>query len=117
MTATATFPGANYETEGFVLSDTNLTTIYTVPAGFEGGILVTELWAADQDGTANTLLVKVTLDGTARVLGQAEVVPAASHLQMNFTGLVMNEGDIFQVQAASITVDGYLSFIQNAREG
>ena len=78
--------------------------------------MVTELLASDQDGTANTLLVKVTLDGTARVLGQANVVPAAGYFKMNFNGLVMNEGDIFQVQAGSITVDGYLGLLQNARE-
>jgi hypothetical protein len=116
MAATATFPQANYETEGFTLGDTNETTVYTAPAGFEGGFFITEIWAADEDGTANTLLVKATIDSTAYVLGQAEVVPAATHLQLNFTSLVLNEGDTIKVTAGSATITGYVGILQNIRE-
>jgi len=112
----AVFPSANYETEGFSLGTTNETTVYTVPVGFEGGVFITEIIAADQDGTANSLTLKVTIDGTAYIFGKAEAFAANVPYERHFTSLVLNEGDTIKLTAASITVDGYVGFIQNARE-
>lgn len=107
-------PGGNYQTTGFSLTDTNETTVYTVPSsGFREGVVLVDLWAADEDGTANTLLVKVAIDGTDYVLGQAEVVGSATHLQLQ-PNVVMRAGDTVKLTAGSATIDGYVTVLQPA---
>lgn len=112
MTFPHIIPGGNYQTTGFTLTDTSETTVYTVPSsGFREGIILQEIWAADEDGTANTLLVKVGIGGTDYTIGQAEVVTAASHVQLN-PAIVMKAGDTIKLTAGSATIDGYVTVFQ-----
>lgn len=61
--ATSVFPGAKYATTPADLMDTSETVIYTVPDG-PLAVFVTEIRCADEGGTARTVTLVATINGT-----------------------------------------------------
>lgn len=120
MTATATFPLANYGTAGFATTDTSETTVLSMPGGFVDFQPV-ELWMADDGGAARTVTVKVYLAGTAYALVYQGAIAANTPLVYNFTGMSLAKTDAntdkVTIQSSAAGVGGYISYLRGARVG
>lgn len=118
MTATATFPAANYETVGFNLTDTSETTVFATVAGFAGFNPV-ELWMADDGGSARTVTVQVYIAGTAYTLAYQAAIAANTPLVYNFTGLTLvktaTNTDKITIIGSAAGIMGYVGFLKGAR--
>lgn len=120
MTATATFPAANYETVGFNLADTSETTVFITRDGFAGFHPV-ELWMADDGGSARTVTVQVYLAGTAYTLVYQGAIAVNAPLIYNFTGLTLvktaSNTDKITITGSAAGIHGYVGFLKGIRSG
>lgn len=118
MTATATFPAANYDTAGFALTDTSETTVFQAVSGFTAFFPV-ELWMADDGGAARTVTVQVYIAGTAYTLVYQGAIAANVPLVYNFTGLTLlktaSNTDKITVTGSAAGIHGYVSYLKGTR--
>lgn len=118
MTATATFPAANYDTAGFSLTDTSETTILTADDGFTGFFPV-ELWCADDAGEARTVTIRAYIAGTAYTLAYQAAIAVNAPLVYNFTGLTLQKTpshtDKITVTGSAAGIEGYISYLKGLR--
>lgn len=118
MTTTATFPAANYDTDGFSLTDTSETTVLEAKDGFVGFFPV-ELWCADDGGTARTVTIKVYLAGTAYTLAYQAAIGTNVALVHNFTGLTLlktaTNTDKITITGSAAGIEGYVSYLKGVR--
>ena len=84
------------------LSTTNLTTIYTCPAGFSSTIR--EMWVTNIDGTSAADITLKWTDTSASAtfdLVSTFSVAADSYLRLNNANIFLEAGDIFKAQASA----------------
>jgi hypothetical protein len=84
------------------LSTTNLTTIYTCPAGFSSTIR--EMWVTNIDGTSAADITLKWTDTSASAtfdLVSTASVAADNYLRFNDANIFLESGDIFKAQASA----------------
>ena len=84
------------------LSTTNLTTVYTCPAGFSSTIR--EMWVANIDGSSAADITLKYTDTSASAtfdLVSTKSVAADSYLRLENANIVLEAGDIFKAQASA----------------
>lgn len=115
LTATNVNPAANYDCEPFSITTTSETTVLTALDNYGGGMLLTELWLADVDGTANWATVKLSRGGTEVSLSYRFVIAANTPVVLPFNGAILKKTadntDTLKVTVESATVEGYVGYI------
>jgi len=104
-----------YKNEKTSLTNTDLTTLYTVPSNSRA--IVKSLNIAEDAGS--TAVIKVTLtnaSGTAFVIDNDVDLAADQKEQVLTEPLIMEESEILKVQASSGAVDVVASILEINRE-
>ena len=84
------------------LSTTNLTTVYTCPAGFSSTIR--EMWVTNIDGTSAADITLKWTDASASAtfdIVSTASVAADGYLRINDANIFLEAGDIFKAQASA----------------
>ena len=84
------------------LSTTNLTTVYTCPAGFSSTIR--EIWVTNVDGSSAADITLKWTDTSASAtfdLISTASVAADNYLRFNDATIFLESGDIFKAQASA----------------
>ena len=84
------------------LSNTNLTTVYTCPAGFSSTIK--EIWVTNVDGTSAADITLKWTDSSASAtfdLVSTASVAADNYIRFNDANIFSEAGDIFKAQASA----------------
>lgn len=114
VTATNVHPGGNYDMQPFVLADTSETTVLSGNDAYPDGLLLTEIWLADDAGEARTVTVKLSRAGTEITLVYQAAIAVNVPLVFPFNGAVLKKTsantDTIKVTASAGGVHGYVAY-------
>lgn len=114
VTATNVHPDGNYDIEPFVLADTNETTVLSGNEAYAGGLLLTEIWLADDAGEARTVTIKLSRAGTEITLVYQAAIATSTPLVFPFNGPILKKTsantDTLKVTASAGGVHGYVAY-------
>ena len=104
-----------YKNEKKSLTNTDLTTLYTVPSNSRA-IVKSILVAEDAAGSATVKVTLVNASSTIFVIDNLVSLSANENKQVISEPLIMEESEILKVQAASGAVDVIASVLEINRE-
>ena len=104
-----------YRNQKTSLTNTDLTTLYTVPSNSRA-IVKSILLAEDAAGAATAKVTLTNAAGTAFVLDNLVSLSANEKEQVITEPLVMEESEVLKVQAASGNIDVVASILEINRE-
>lgn len=113
MTATHTFPEAYYFSQPFILSDTNETSVYTVPT--DKYALINQIWASDDAADARTLTVEINKSGTDYTLAYQKAIAANAQMDLKFDQLLLLAGETVDLTASAAGIHGFVSGIEYSK--
>ena len=104
-----------YRNQKTSLTNTDLTTLYTVPSNSRA-IVKSILLAEDAAGSATVKVTLVNASSTVFVIDNLVSLSANENKQVISEPLIMEESEVLKVQAASGTVDVIASVLEINRE-
>ena len=104
-----------YRNQKTSLTNTDLTTLYTVPSNSRA-IVKSILLAEDAAGSATVKVTLVNASSTVFVIDNLVSLSANENKQVISEPLIMEESEILKVQAASGAVDVVASILEINRE-
>ena len=104
-----------YRNQKTSLTNTDLTTLYTVPSNSRA-IVKSILVAEDAAGSATVKVTLVKSSSTIFVIDNLVSLSANENKQVISEPLIMEESEVLKVQAASGTVDVIASVLEINRE-
>ncbi len=104
-----------YRNQKTSLTNTDLTTLYTVPSNSRA-IVKSILVAEDASGSATVKVTLVNASSTIFVIDNLVSLSANENKQVISEPLIMEESEILKVQAASGAVDVIASVLEINRE-
>jgi hypothetical protein len=101
-----------YKNAGFAISTTNLTTIYTVPAGRTA--IVKSIQASNTHSGNNLVRVSLT-DTSASATYQFahNIMATATTNNALLSPMIMEAGDLLKIQVGTVdTIEGVVSYLE-----
>ena len=101
-----------YKNAGFALASTNLTTIYTVPAGRTA--IVKSIQASNTHSGNNLVRVSLT-DTSASATYQFahNIMATATTNNALLSPMIMEAGDLLKIQVGTVdTIEGVVSYLE-----
>lgn len=108
-----TSPDAYYFTQPFILTDTNETSVYTVPT--DKYAYVRQIWASDDAADARTLTVEVAKSGTDYTLAYQKAIAANTQMDLKFDELVLLAGETVDLTGSAAGIHGFVSGIEYSK--
>jgi len=98
------FPGGYYFSSFYSTPDTSANVIYTAPSGVTQ-VNITQIWSADDGGSARTITLEAGIGGTYYVLVYVAAISANAPLIYAPDPLVLSAGDTIRATTDASGVD------------